>query len=59
MKIFCIIILVIISFSCHNNEESPRDLNGKTTLSTPDSIYYITFKIDSVVGEEHEPPERN
>ncbi len=34
---------------------SPRDMKGATILETIDSVYYITFKIDTVIQKEYEP----
>ncbi len=41
-------ILTPLCFSCNAYDDNPREMNGKTTLDTKDSTYYITFKIDSV-----------
>ncbi len=48
-------LIACLFISCNNSEVSPRDMNGKTVLRTPDSVYYITFKIDSVFEMEYEP----
>ncbi len=55
MKLKLIVIISLILFSC-NEEQNPRQMKGKTQWETRDSIYYITFKIDSVIAQETEPP---
>lgn len=58
MKKISIAIIALLLFSSSNEGESPRDMNGKTELRTGDSVYYITFKIDSVIEREYEPEDR-
>ena len=55
MKLFCTCILFLLIYSCRNNEKSPREMNGKTILRTADSVYFVSFKIDSVIAMEYEP----
>ncbi len=38
--------------------ENPRKMEGATTIESRDSIYYITFTIDSVQPKEYDPPEK-
>ena len=33
-------------------------MNGQTVLRSGDSVYYITFKIDSVIAREYEHEDR-
>jgi hypothetical protein len=53
-----LILIIVFSFllsSCRRyKEQSPRDMDGHTVLWTNDSVYFITFKIDSVVEKEQE-----
>lgn len=54
MKKLSIVIISLLLFSCNNEGENPREMNGKTVLITGDSVYFITFKIDSVIEREYE-----
>ena len=57
MRYTIILILFLLLTSCNSEKENPRKLNGKLIWGTPDSVYYITFKIDSVVEAEMVDPE--
>jgi hypothetical protein len=52
--IFWAIIIGIAGFAIgrfmtkSENQKDPRKMNGKTILRTADSVYFISFKIDSV-----------
>lgn len=52
-------VFILLLVACNNKEKSPREMNGKTYLRTADSVYFISFTIDSVIKMEYEPEERN
>lgn len=59
MKYILIIVLImLIIISCSHEPKNPRTMNGKTVLRTKDSVYLITFKIDSVIPMEYEQPDK-
>jgi hypothetical protein len=41
-----------------NKETNPRKLNGKHTMETADSIYHLSFKIDSVEAVYYDPGDK-
>lgn len=58
MKYKIITIFFLVLVSCHREGKNPREMNGKTILRTADSVYFITFKIDSMIEMEYEPVDR-
>ncbi len=57
MKTKIVYILLLFLLSCNEKKLNPREMNGKTFLVSEDSVYFITFKIDSVIEREYDPPE--
>lgn len=53
-----LILFIIGTIACSHEPKNPRTMNGKTYLRTKDSVYFITFKIDSVIEMEYEPQEK-
>lgn len=58
-NIWVAFFILAIFLSCNNEKPNPREMNGKTYLYTADSVYFITFKIDSVEAREYEHQDRN
>lgn len=60
MKLIISLVFIFLLTQCSrsNVKKSPRKMNGKTILRTTDSVYYITFRIDSVIPMEFDPKER-
>jgi uncharacterized protein YcfL len=56
--ILTIVIILFILSSCRNEEKNPRTMNGKTYLRIKDSVYLVTFQIDSVILMEYEAEDR-
>jgi hypothetical protein len=59
MKILLAVLVTISFVSCSHEPKNPRTMNGKTYLRTKDSVYFITFQIDSVISMEYEPQDKN
>jgi len=55
MKYLMLAYAIIFLMACDHEAENPREMNGQTVLRTADSVYFISFKIDSVVGMEYGP----
>lgn len=49
---------MLIFTSCSKGE-SPREYNGKGSLWAGDSLYYVTFRIDSVLKKVYEAADRD
>lgn len=58
LKFVLLLLILPLVFSCSNKKKNPREMNGKTYLHTADSVYFISFTIDSVIPMEHEPEDR-
>ena len=58
MKWLTLAVLLLTFSACSHYDKNPRSVNGKYYLRTADSVYYITFKIDSVIPMEYEREDR-
>lgn len=56
--VFALIVYIIIDWIRDSRPTNPRDMNGKTVLRSRDSVYFISFTIDSVQAKKYDPPER-
>jgi hypothetical protein len=52
-----LVFATILLMACGHDAKNPREMNGHTVLRTADSVYFVTFKIDSVWAMEYEPKE--